>query len=393
MRILIYCQHVWGVGHLFRIREICRELARHDLVLVTGGPKVEVPLPNHVRQFRLPTLQADTSGKLYSDDGRPAKQIWPERIDRLTNLFRREAPDTFLIELYPLGRTAFRRELDPILTARHEGRLPPCRVYCSVRDILVEKSDPQAYTRRVRASLNRWFDALLVHADPAMIRLEETFPNMAGINIPVVYTGYVAPPPTPPTDRAAFRRHAGLTTGDKLVVASAGGGKSGYPLLKTVLAAHALLADRPRTKIVVFTGPFLDARRLDALKTAAGPEVMVRRFAGDFRSWLAAADLSISMAGYNTCMNLLTARLPALVWPFNGDREQPLRAARLAERGWVSVLKAADLDPARLAARMQTALAAPSRPRGPVDLGGAVRTARYIEAHSRSRLAGCGGGT
>jgi predicted glycosyltransferase len=120
---------------------------------------------------------------------------------------------------------------------------------------------------------------------------------------------------------------------------------------------------------------------------------MVRRFAGDFRSWLAAADLSISMAGYNTCMNLLTARLPALVWPFNGDREQPLRAARLAERGWVSVLKAADLDPARLAARMQTALAAPSRPRGPVDLGGAVRTARYIEAHSRSRLAGCGGGT
>ena len=70
MRVLIYCQHVWGVGHLFRIREICRKLARHDLILVTGGPKVDVRLPGHVRQFHLPTLQADTSGKLYSDDGR-----------------------------------------------------------------------------------------------------------------------------------------------------------------------------------------------------------------------------------------------------------------------------------------------------------------------------------
>ena len=391
MRILIYCQHVWGVGHLFRIREICHELASHDLVLVTGGPKVDLPLPGHVRQFHLPTLQADASGKLYSDDGRPAKQIWPERIDRLFNLFRREAPDRFLIELYPLGRTAFRRELDPILTALHERRLPPCRVYCSVRDILVEKSDPEVYTRRVQATLNRWFDALLVHADPAVIRLDETFPDMAGIHIPVVYTGYVAPPPTPPKDRAVLRRNVGLAADDKLVVVSAGGGKSGYPLLKSVTAAQALLADRMRLKIAMFTGPFLDARRFDALQAVAGRQVMVRRFASDFRDWLAAADLSISMAGYNTCMNLLTDRLPALAWPFNGDREQPLRAARLAEQGWVSILKAADLDPARLATRVQTALATPPRPHAPVDLGGAERTARYIEGHAQPRL-GCRGG-
>ncbi len=392
MRILIYCQHVWGVGHLFRIREICRELASHDLVLVTGGPRVNVPLPDHVRQFHLPTLQADTSGKLFSDDGRPAKQIWPERIDQLIDLFRREAPDRFLIELYPLGRTAFRRELDPILTALHEGRLPPCRVYCSVRDILVEKSDPEAYTRRVQATLNRWFDALLVHADPTIIRLDETFPNMAGINIPVVYTGYVAPPPTFMEERTAFRRNIGLAADDKLVVVSAGGGKSGYPLLETVLATQALLADRMRLKVAMFTGPFLDARRFEALETAAGPEVMVRRFASDFKSWLASADLSISMAGYNTCMNLLTARLPALVWPFNGDREQPLRAARLAEQGWLSTLTAADLDPARLAVRIQTVLASPPRPRAPVDLDGAGRTARYIEAYSQPQ-SGWRGGT
>ncbi len=391
MRVLIYCQHVWGVGHLFRIREICRKLARHDLILVTGGPKVDVRLPGHVRQFHLPTLQADTSGKLYSDDGRPAKQVWSDRIDRFINLFRREAPDTFLIELYPLGRTAFRRELDPVLTRLHEGQLPPCRVYCSVRDILVEKSDPEAYTRRVQATLNRWFDALLVHADPSVVRLDETFPDVAGINIPVVYTGYVAPPPNPSIDRAAFRRSAGLAAADKLVVVSAGGGKSGYPLLKTVLAAQTLLADRSSTKIVMFTGPFLDDRRFDALQTAAGPQVMVRRFTSDFRSWLAAADLSISMAGYNTCMNLLTARLPAFVWPFNGDREQPLRAARLAEKGWVSVLKAADLEPSRLAARVQAALSTAPQPRPPVDLGGAARTARYLETHSQPG-SGCRGG-
>ena len=53
MKILIYCQHVLGIGHLFRTIEICKALHHHDVLLVTGGPPVETALPRHVREFRL----------------------------------------------------------------------------------------------------------------------------------------------------------------------------------------------------------------------------------------------------------------------------------------------------------------------------------------------------
>ena len=139
LKIFVYCQHIWGVGHFVRIREIIRALEPHDVVLVTGGPEVAISLPPHVRRYQLPVLHMREDKTLEAEDGRTAEAVWPERIERLTELFRREAPDAFLVELYPLGRKAFRRELDPILDGIRTGRLPRCRVYCSVRDILVEK--------------------------------------------------------------------------------------------------------------------------------------------------------------------------------------------------------------------------------------------------------------
>jgi predicted glycosyltransferase len=383
LKIFVYCQHVWGVGHFFRIREIIRALAPHDVVLVTGGPEVEIPLPPHVRRFQLPVLRMQEDKQLVSADGRPAEALWPERIARLNALFRREAPHAFLVELYPMGRKAFRRELDPILADLRSGRLPTCRVFCSVRDILVEKTDPGAYETRVCRALNNGFDALLIHADPRVVVLEDTFGAVADIKIPVVYTGYVARPGPDRTARQVVRQKLGIPADETLIVVSAGGGRSGYPLLSGMLAVHKELQAQSPLRMVVFTGPYLAEAKQAELQAAAGPGVAVQQFSPDFTHWLAAADLSVSMAGYNTCMNLLTAGIPALVWPYEGDREQPLRAERLSRAGWLSVLRTSDLVPSRLGPRIAAALRSPSIPSAGVDLQGAGNTARYIVDTSR----------
>jgi predicted glycosyltransferase len=375
---LIYCQHVWGLGHLFRMREIARALAPHEVLLVTGGPPVQLPLPDHVRRFELPALRMRADKQLVTVDGRPLDAVWAERGARLQDGFRTFRPDALIVELYPFGRTAFGRELDPLLAAIRHGRLPRCRVYCSLRDILVAKRDPEAYESRVVRRLNRWFDVLLVHADPDIVRLDATFDRMRAIKIPVVYTGYVAETAAAEPNKNALRRRRDVPQDEKLIVASAGGGRSGYPLLKAVLAAHRLLAARMGARLAVFTGPYLPAEDLNRLKAMAGRRATVDRFAADFGDWLRTADLSVSMAGYNTCMNLLTAEVPALVWPFEGDREQPLRTARLAARGWVSVLTTAELNAEALARRIETVLTQAGRPRGTIDLDGAARTARLL---------------
>jgi predicted glycosyltransferase len=131
--------------------------------------------------------------------------------------------------------------------------------------------------------------------------------------------------------------------------------------------------------MVVFTGPFMPAEEVARLEPLAGGPVALERFAADFPAELAAADLSISMGGYNTTMNLLAAEVPALIWPFAQNREQRLRAGRLAALGALEVLEAADLAPEPLAAAMGRILGRRERPRVVLDLNGAAATARWLE--------------
>jgi len=79
-------------------------------------------------------------------------------------------------------------------------------------------------------------------------------------------------------------------------------------------------------------------------------------------------------------MNILTTKVPALVWPFSGDQEQGLRAERLSRLGVMTVLKDEDLRPERLAAMIRQGLAGKSQPSVSIDLNGAVNTANWLES-------------
>ncbi len=381
MKILIYCQHVLGLGHFFRTLEICRALEGHRVTLVSGGPRLEARLPEHLRVVRLPELRMNREfqGLLAVSADRPVETVKEERRQTLLDLFAREAPDLFMLELYPFGRKAFRFELDPVLEGIRRGTLPRARVVCSLRDILVERQDPEKVEARIVTTLNRYFDALLIHADPSVFTLEETFTRCADITVPVVYTGFVTPKPAP-GDRSATRRRLGLADGETLVVASAGGGKVGAPLLETAVQALELLDQRFGAHLQVFTGPYMDPAAFARIAARAGQRTRVSRFAADFPAYLAAADLSVSMGGYNTCMNILAARVPALVWPFGLNREQRMRAERLSGLAPLTVLADADLEPARLAAAMERGLRDGRRPLGSVDLDGARFTAHWVDA-------------
>jgi predicted glycosyltransferase len=78
-------------------------------------------------------------------------------------------------------------------------------------------------------------------------------------------------------------------------------------------------------------------------------------------------------------MNILACGTPALVWPFGQNREQRLRAGRLASLGVLQVLENEDLDPDRLAVIMDDWMSRSTRPAVKFDLNGAANTARWIE--------------
>lgn len=384
MRVVQYCQHVLGIGHYFRSLEIARALWRHEVVLVTGGPPVDAELPPHVSEFRLPGLRMDSVfAEVFPTDGnRSLSEVQEERAALLYSLFENANPDLFVVELYPFGRKRFDFELLPVLKAVGRHDFGPLRVVCSLRDILVEKENQEAYERRVLDLLNLYFDALLVHSDPTLISLEETFERTAEIRIPVVHTGFIAPRPDADAARR-LRKSLQLEEDDLLVVASAGGGQVGTRLLRAVLEAHSQLARPNDLRLFIFAGPFMAETDYASLagRAVSIAGVQVARFTREFLSFLAAADLSISMAGYNTCMNILATGVSALVWPFDQNREQRLRAEKLAALGAVRLLSDEDLRASRLGALMEEGLSKSKLEVAPVvRLDGAQETAKWLEA-------------
>jgi predicted glycosyltransferase len=377
VKIIFYCQHVLGLGHFFRTREICEKLKGHDVILVSGGERPDVPLPAHVREIRLPGLMMDEDFKnmFTTEKGKTLDAVKTERQKTLFHLFEEASPDVFMIELYPFGRKAFRFELDPILESIRDGSLPPCKVVCSLRDVLVEKKKASKYEQRVITLLNRYFDAVFVHSDPAFLKLDTTFSRMDDISANIVYTGFVTPKPVPGSGKK-LRTKLAIGHEDFFIVASAGGGKVGGEVLAAVVRAFAYLPKGCRLQI--FSGPFLDEASFSDLKSFENDHIRVDRFTSDFLSFLDAGDLSVSMAGYNTSMNILAAGTPAIVWPFAQNREQRLRAERMARLGGLQILSDEDLQPRQLAVLMTRVLMKKERPAGNIDLDGAQNTADWL---------------
>jgi len=87
----------------------------------------------------------------------------------------------------------------------------------------------------------------------------------------------------------------------------------------------------------------------------------------------------VSQGGYNTVMDVLEARAPAVVVPFASEREteQSLRAERLAACGILEVVQERELSPERLVQAIDRAISRPSAPIV-IDTGGARRTASLI---------------
>jgi predicted glycosyltransferase len=352
-RLLFHCHHELGLGHLVRSLALARALTRHfDVVLLAGGElPADLELPREVEVVPLP-------------EGR--------RAETVLDAFRRVRPDVIIVELFPFGRKKLAPELLPMLT---EARGP--LVVCSLRDILVRgRSDQLAHDERAATTANALFDLVLVHADPALVRLEETFRPRTPLHVPVRYTGFVVPDRPLPD---------GPRTGP--LVVSAGGGRFGGPLLRAARLAAPSIHERTGLRTRLVAGPFLPEDEWRALERDSDGDVDLVQSVPDLAAELAVARASLSQCGYNTALDVLRARVPALVAPFAapGEDEQTRRASLLANAGTVRVVD--DLAPHALAAAVDSILDT-TPPEMRLDLDGARHTADLLGALVAERLKG-----
>ena len=132
-----------------------------------------------------------------------------------------------------------------------------------MRDILQERVKPGRNEETVEI-VNRHFDLVMVHGDPAFATLGDTFPLAASITAEIAYTGLVAAPrPTPSPERYD-------------VLVSAGGGAAGKLLVESAVAAATRLSTAKRWCLI--TGPNLPQADFDAAIAKAPRGLDIVRF-------------------------------------------------------------------------------------------------------------------
>jgi predicted glycosyltransferase len=383
-RVLVYAQHLSGVGHYVRIREIARAVAeQHSCHFVQGGRNVPRPVDRGRLEFiELPPIRRGRQGLEPIDDSRSIGEVLHARAGALARAAAEIAPDVVIVEHYPFSKWALEPEIDAMLDAAR-GANAAAEFVCSARDIVRktrhEGVPAEVYRQRVTSRLNERFDALYLHADRRFTRLEEHFDAASEIAIPISYTGFVSEKPQPGLEPADRGEAAGADGG--WVIVSCGGGSGSGAWVERVVEAWGRLVARGAhggRRMRVFPGLFWSAEEVAVLQRRADDaRCVVAAWSGDFFRWVQRAELSISRAGYNTCVNVLEARCRALLVPDPRMSDQPFRAQRFAEHGLAEVVASPEPSAAELADAIEAALRR-ERPQHAFDLDGARRTCELV---------------
>ena len=361
-RVFIWVQHLLGFGHFARARVVAEALrdSNFRVTLVSGGVTPAEAVPGGIDFVRLPAARAkdELFDELVDAAGRDVDQGWHEaRRDLLLAAYRQAQPDVVITETFPFGRRLLEFELLALLDeAKRTPKRP--KIVSSVRDVLQRpRKDARAAAMVARA--RERYDAVIVHGDPGVLRLEQSFPETAAIKGRCLYAGYICA--DMPRDARPRRE----------ILVSAGGGAAGRDLIAAALEAraHSALRGAPWTFV---TGP------LSEMPAPVDGVTMVKSLP-DFRARLAGAAVSISQAGYNTLVEAVSARTPSIVVPFETEREQEqvTRAQAFVDLGLVRMIRARALEP-RLLARMLDATAGSVPPPSRIDFDGKRGAVRAI---------------
>ena len=279
--------------------------------------------------------------------------------------------------------TALQGELRAAIQTLKRDR-PECKLILMLRDIL---DAPEATIRqwqrdRCYQAVARFYDRVWVVGMPEVFDVCREYRFPARIRKKVRFCGYIR------RDRDLIdpqrpRQRLGVREGEKLVLVTAGGGGDGERLLRTYLGSVGGALGRHGLKHVIICGPDMPVavqKQLFQIGTAY-PQVRILEFTPDLMSYANAADLVVSMGGYNTVCEILSLGRRAVVVPRTEPvREQSIRATRMGRLGLFEWIHPDRLTPERLARTVLARLEAPAPDTSVLDFDALPRIAAYFHA-------------
>lgn len=377
-RILFLACHLAGSGHLVRTMALARavEAAGGEARVISGGRPLAHPDIDSAKIVQIPPLSVeglDFSRMLTSDGTLADATYMAGRTKTIEAAIRAFRPAALVTETFPLGRRRLAAEFEAAITGARSLD-PQTAIIASLRDVPEPPSSPARLEAAI-GRLRRLFDLLVVHGDAGILPLSVSWPLPPDLEAKTVHAGYIG------GDVAEEGARAPDPDGEVLV--SVGGGDRGRGLLE--LAARAAYHSPRRWRLLVGGA---DAAAASKALSAAHPvpNLCVEPVRADYRLLLSRAAVSVSLAGYNTVMDLAPIATPAILVPDEtaGEREQAIRAAALARHSGIASRALTELTPEGLGA-LAEAMAGHPRPPLPLSREGATRAADLILKATRRK--------
>ena len=385
-RVAIYSHDTLGLGHLQRNLNLSWALTSRfpglSILLLTGSSAHHhYAMPPGVDTIKLPSVRkvaADRyEARALSMGAASVRELRSNLVLRAIQSFD---PNVLLVDHAPIGMGG---EVLSSLEWLAENRPGSVRI-AGLRDIW---DSPENVARtwerqRIGEVLEQLYTNVVVYGAPDVYDATREYAFSDALRAKTTFCGFVGRLRPDEQAPAAPREPGGRP---QVVVTIGGGDGAGQEVLGGWLEMLRAKRDFVDFDSLLFTGPFIEPELAERLRREAeGLPAEVRGFVPSTRSFLERSDLVVCTGGYNTIVEAASFADRALVVPRRMHREeQVIRARVFAERGLVSTLDAADLDPERLYAAVRSLLDDPARPlarareEGRLPLDGAQRFAEF----------------
>jgi predicted glycosyltransferase len=389
LRVAIYSQDGFGLGHMQRTCSIAWEIYRlspEASILTFSDSQLGqfFPISPHHDYIKLPSIAKDSPGNWKATHLRMSfPEIIQLRQELITNALLCYSPDIFLVDHMPHGAMG---ELLPALEALKNSGLRT-QVVLGLRDIL---DSPEVTIERWKIEgaydvIERFYSRILVFGMQDIYDVTDMYQFPESALKKVFYCGYVT---SLDNGRNAHNIRAQYLSGHsldtRLIVVMAGGGADAYQMMSTLIEALPKILVDQQCVLAVITGPFMPAELIADLDRLANHlPIHMMETVPDSLSYISAADLVIAMAGYNTSVEILRMKTPAILIPREGpSAEQRTRAKLFSDKHWVDMVDPDELTPDNLAQRISYHLKSPTtvRPNTLPNLNGAAVAAKLILA-------------
>ncbi len=346
--ILMYSHDTYGLGHIRRTMAIAAHLLgpRINIIILTGSPIAgRFAFPEQIDFVRIPGMIKKTNDEYLplsvKLNARHALDIRKNIITATAKTFQ---PQLFIVDKEPLG---LKKEVLPTLQWLRRSR-PETRTILGLRDIMDDGPTVRKdwHEKGVYKILDELYSEIWIYGNQEFYDPVTEYAISEYVKSKMHFTGYI--PRKIPSKEAVknIKKENNLNEDEKLIVVTTGGGGDGFAVMDNYLSMLESDGQLP-FKSILITGPFMPKQeRKKVFKRARRLGVRTYHFYRQMEKIFAAADIVVSMGGYNTLCEILSQGTLSLVIPRETPRkEQLIRAQTFQRQNLVEHIPWGDFSP------------------------------------------------